>query len=111
MDTNRVAIKHDPNLSDRDLFSEVRAALGKQPLIRALDLDHFTISVKDGQVYLIGHVREKQLIEATIAAVVGKQAIHTELVDDRELAITQITFCKNVFFRYCLSLSISHQAG
>lgn len=86
MDTNRVTIGRDPNPSDQDLLSKVRAAVGKQPVIRALDLDHFTISVKDGQVYLAGHVREKQLIEATVAGMVGDRAMHTELVDDRELA-------------------------
>lgn len=87
MDMNQVTDNRLPRHSNQELLSRVRTAVGNQPLIRALDLDHFTISVRDGVVYLSGHVRSKQLIEATVADEVGKDAIHSELVDDRELAV------------------------
>jgi osmotically-inducible protein OsmY/sporulation protein YlmC with PRC-barrel domain len=71
---------------NRELPEQVWRVLRQQPVIRALDLGHISVTVRRGRVFLRGHVRSKRLVEETVAGVPGLRGVHSTLVADRELA-------------------------
>lgn len=71
---------------DQEILGSVWHALRRQPVIRALDLSHITVAVRQTHVYLAGHVSSRRRIEEVVAGVSGVRGLHSELIEDQELA-------------------------
>jgi osmotically-inducible protein OsmY len=72
------------------ILADIWDALWKADTFRSLDLGSLSINVKDGEVYLDGHLARENnqpLIESIVRSVVGVVAVHIHLVLDRDLII------------------------
>lgn len=75
---------------DNSILAEIWEAVWKYEEIRCLDIDDFSISVKQGVVQLRGHINREnnfQLIEKAVRSVAGVVAVQNSLVVDRDLTI------------------------
>ena len=86
MKANSEVTQHAGTDNDQGIISRVRHALQQQPVVSALDLSHINVAVREGNVYLAGHVRSRRPIEETVAGIPDMPGIYSELVDDQELA-------------------------
>jgi osmotically-inducible protein OsmY len=76
--------------SDDSIQAEIWKAVCQDDGIRLLEIDSFSVSVKDGFVLLAGHVSKKyhrELIEAIACSVPGVHAVQNKLVADSDLTI------------------------
>jgi osmotically-inducible protein OsmY len=81
---------HNHLRTNEGILADIWDALEKEDSIRSLDLGSLSIDVKDGEVYLDGHLaKENNLshIEDIARSVTGVVAVHNYLVTDRELTI------------------------
>ena len=81
---------HNHLRTNDSILADIWSALWKEASIRSLDMDSLSISVKDGEVYLNGHLAKENnllLIERIAQSVVGVVAVHNYLVTDRELIV------------------------
>ena len=72
------------------ILSDMWDRLLKEDTIRCLDLGSLSIDVKNGEIYLYGHIAQQnnlQLIESIARSMVGVVAVHNHLVLDRDLII------------------------
>jgi osmotically-inducible protein OsmY len=84
---------HNRLRTNDGILAEIWAALWKEDAIRSLDLGSLSIAVKDGEVYLYGHLAQQNnlsSIENIAQSVAGVVAVHNYLVTDREL-VRQVT--------------------
>ncbi|HVM70630.1 MAG TPA: BON domain-containing protein [Anaerolineales bacterium] len=73
---------------DDSIQAEIWEAVWRHEEIRSLDIDNFSVSVKEGEVQLSGHLSREnnlQLIEKTVRSVPGVVTVHNGLVVDRDL--------------------------
>lgn len=83
-----VVAVHNLLRTDDGILADLWAALWKEAAIRSLDMGSLSIDVKDGEVYLYGHLARENnrlLIERIAHSIVGVVAVHNDLVTDREL--------------------------
>ena len=75
--------------SDISILADIRKAVRQQAGILALDIDSFSISVKDGFVLLTGHLSRshRNLIEHIACSIPGVNGVHNNLVADSNLTI------------------------
>ena len=73
--------------SDTGIMNDIKTALWRIEPIRVLDLNNMTVTVRERQVWLSGHVQDKRRIETAVAGVPGVVGVHNDLVEDRDLAI------------------------
>lgn len=76
--------------SDAGILAEIWKVVRQDETIRTLDMDSFSISVKEGFVLLAGHVSRKhhrELIEEIACSMPGVNAVRNNLVVDSELTI------------------------
>jgi len=76
--------------SDASILAEIWKGARQHDGIRALDIDSFSVSVKDGFVLLTGHLSRKshrERIEAIACSVPGVHAVQNNLVVDSDLTI------------------------
>ena len=76
--------------SDDSILTEIREAVRQNEMIRAIDEDSFSVSVKDGFVSLTGHLSRRshrQLIEEIACSTPGVHSVHNDLIADSELTI------------------------
>jgi osmotically-inducible protein OsmY len=76
--------------SDNSILTEIWKVVRQDAGIRALDMDSFSVSVKDGFVLLTGHLSRKhhrERIEAIACSVPGVRAVQNNLVVDSDLTI------------------------
>ena len=81
---------HNHLRTNDGILADIWDALWKEDTIRSLDLDSLSIDVKDGEVYLNGHLAQENnllLIESIARSVAGVVAVHNYLVIDRDLII------------------------
>jgi osmotically-inducible protein OsmY len=81
---------HNHLRTDDGILADIWGALWKVDTYRSLDLGSLSIDVKDGEVYLDGHLSQENnrpLIESIIRSVAGVVAVHSHLVLDRDLII------------------------
>jgi osmotically-inducible protein OsmY len=81
---------HNHLRTDDGILADIWDALWKVDTFRSLDLGSLSIDVKDGEVYLDGHLAQENnrpLIESIVLSVVGVVAVHSHLVLDRDLII------------------------
>jgi osmotically-inducible protein OsmY len=79
-----------PVYSDAGILAEIWKAARQHDGIRALDIDSFSVAVKDGVVSLRGHLSRKshrELIEEIVCSLPGVNAVRNDLVVDSELTI------------------------
>jgi osmotically-inducible protein OsmY/sporulation protein YlmC with PRC-barrel domain len=110
MDRNDKVLLEKSSNRDRELREQVWRALRQQPVIRALDLGHISVTVRRERVFLAGHVRSKRRIEETVAGVPGLGGVHSTLVADRELAASvALALSQDPGARpYSLRVDVSH---
>jgi osmotically-inducible protein OsmY len=75
--------------ADVDLLADVEAALWSNPSIRTLERASLSVDVREGEVFLAGHVASSMLrrrIGDLVAAVPGVVAVHNDIVADADLA-------------------------
>lgn len=89
MNESSEVIQHK-GVHDQGITSRVRHALRQQPVVSALDLSYIDVAVREGNVYLAGHVRSRQLIEETVAGIPDMPGIYSELIDDQELTASVV---------------------
>jgi osmotically-inducible protein OsmY len=73
---------------DNSILSEIWEAIWKYEEIRCMDIDNFSVSVKNGVVQLWGHITREnnvRLIERAVRCVPGVVAVENHLVVDRDL--------------------------
>jgi osmotically-inducible protein OsmY len=76
--------------SDASILAEIWKAARQHDGIRALDIDSFSVSVKEGFVLLTGHVSQKyhrDLIEEIACSIPGVHGVQNKLVVDSDLTI------------------------
>ncbi len=76
--------------SDASILAEIWKGVRQDEVIRALDMDSFSISVKEGFALLAGHVSKtyhRELIEEIACSMPGVNAVHNKLVVDSSLTI------------------------
>lgn len=76
--------------SEENLLAEIWNRVGRHGELRAIDADSFSVSTKDGTVWLTGHVTKqdhRKLIEAIACSVPGVNTVHNKLVVDSDLTI------------------------
>ena len=76
--------------SDASILAEIWKAARQHAGIHALDIDSFSVSVKEGFVLLTGHLSRKhhrELIEDIACSLPGVHAVQNDLVVDSELTI------------------------
>jgi osmotically-inducible protein OsmY len=81
---------HNHLRTDDGILADIWGALWKVDTYRSLDLGSLSIDVKDGEVYLDGHLSQENnrpLIESIVRSVAGVVAVHSHLVLDRDLII------------------------
>jgi osmotically-inducible protein OsmY len=81
---------HNRLRTNDGILADIWDALWKVDTFRSLDLGSLSINVKDGEVYLDGHLAQENnqpLIESIVRSVVGVVAVHIHLVLDRDLII------------------------
>ena len=81
---------HNHLRTNDGILADIWGALWKEASIRPLDLNSLSINVKDGEVYLTGHLAKENnllLIERIAQSVMGVMAVHNYLVTDRELVL------------------------
>jgi osmotically-inducible protein OsmY len=81
---------HNHLRTDDGILADIWDALWKVDTFRSLDLGGLSIDVKDGEVYLYGHLAQESnllLIESIARPIVGVVAVHCHLVLDRDLII------------------------
>jgi osmotically-inducible protein OsmY len=81
---------HNHLRTDEGILADIWDALWKVDTFRSLDLGSLSIDVKDGEVYLDGHLAQENnrpLIESIARSVAGVVAVHSHLVLDRDLII------------------------
>jgi osmotically-inducible protein OsmY len=81
---------HNRLRTDEGILADIWDSLWKVDTFRSLDLGNLSINVKDGEVYLDGHLARENnqpLIESIVRSVVGVVAVHIHLVLDRDLII------------------------
>jgi osmotically-inducible protein OsmY len=81
---------HNRLRTNDGILADIWDALWKVDTFRALDLGSLSIDVKDGEVYLDGHLAQENnqsLIESIVRSVVGVVAVHNHLTLDRDLII------------------------
>jgi osmotically-inducible protein OsmY len=74
---------HNHLRTNDGILADIWAALWKEAAIRSLDMDSISIQVKDGEVYLNGHLAKENnllLIESIVRSVEGVVAVHSHLV-------------------------------
>jgi osmotically-inducible protein OsmY len=83
---------HNRLRTDDGILADIWDALWKVDTFRSVDLGGLSIDVKDGEVYLDGHLAQENnwpLIESIARSVAGVVAVHGHLVLDRDL-ITRV---------------------
>jgi osmotically-inducible protein OsmY len=81
---------HNHLRTDDGILADIWDALSKVDTFRSLYLGSLSIDVKDGEVYLYGHVAQENnlpLIESIARSIAGVVAVHSYLVLDRDLII------------------------
>jgi osmotically-inducible protein OsmY len=76
--------------SDASILAEIWKAASQDAGIRALDIDSFSVSVRDGFVMLTGHLSRRyhrELIEEIACSVPGVHGIYNQLIVDTDLTI------------------------
>ncbi|HEY6072164.1 MAG TPA: BON domain-containing protein [Anaerolineales bacterium] len=76
--------------TDDCILADIWDALWKIDSVRSLDMSSISINVKDGEVYLTGHLARENnlpLIDSLAHSVAGVVAVHNHLVTDRGLII------------------------
>ena len=76
--------------SDDSILTEIWKVVRRDEGIRALDIDSFSVSVKEGFVLLTGHVSQKyhrDLIEEIACSIPGVHGVQNKLVVDSDLTI------------------------
>jgi len=75
---------------DDVLLADIWDALGKQDIVRPLDLDSLSITVRGGAVTLTGHLTKefnRQMMDAIVQSLPGVIVVQNSLVVDHDLAI------------------------
>jgi osmotically-inducible protein OsmY len=83
-----VAEIHNRLQTNDSILAEIWDSLWKEDSIRSLDLGSLSIDVKDGEVYLYGHIAQENnlpRIENIVRSATGVVAVHNYLVTDRDL--------------------------
>jgi osmotically-inducible protein OsmY len=81
---------HNHLRTNDGILADIWNALWREDTIRSLDLGSLSINVKDGEVYLTGHLAQENnllLIESIARSIAGVVAVHSHLVLDRDLII------------------------
>lgn len=81
---------HNHLRTNDGILADIWNALWKEDTIRSLDLGSLSIDVKDGEVYLYGHIAQENnlpLIESIARSIAGVVAVQSHLVLDRDLII------------------------
>ncbi len=81
---------HNHLRTNDGILADIWDALWKVDTFRSLDLGSLSIDVKDGEVYLDGHLAQENnrlLIESIVRSVVGVVAVHSHMILDRDLII------------------------
>jgi osmotically-inducible protein OsmY len=81
---------HNHLRTNDGILAEIWDVLWQEDAIRSLDLGSLAIKVKDGEVYLSGHLAQENnlpRIENLARSVTGVVVVHNHLVTDRELTI------------------------
>jgi osmotically-inducible protein OsmY len=104
---------HNRLRTNDGILADIWNALWKEDAIRSLDLNSLSIAVKDGEVYLTGHLAQENnllRIENIVHSVVGIVSVHNNLVTDHELIIhiTQALTRDERTRSFILSVGASH---
>ncbi len=81
---------HNHLRTNDGILADIWDALWKDDTIRSLDMNSISINVKDGEVYLRGHLAKEinlLLIQKIAQSIPGVVAVHNQLVLDRDLII------------------------
>jgi osmotically-inducible protein OsmY len=84
---------HNHLRTDDGILADIWDVLWQEDSIRSLDLGSLSIDVKDGEVYLYGHIAQENnlpRIESIALSIAGVVSVHNYLVTDRDLTI-QVT--------------------
>lgn len=79
---------HNHLRTNNGMLADIWDALEKEDSIRSLDLGSLSIEVKDGEVYLDGHLAQENnllRIENIVHSIVGIMEVHNNMVTDHEL--------------------------
>jgi osmotically-inducible protein OsmY len=81
---------HNHLRTNEGILADICDALWREDTIRSVDLGSLSIAVKDGEVYLDGHLAQgnnRLRIESIVRSVAGVVAVHNNLVLDHDLII------------------------
>lgn len=84
---------HNHLRTNEGILADIWDALWRKDTIRSFDINSLSIGVKDGEVYLNGHLAREYnlpLIDNIAWSVAGVVAVHNQLVVDRDL-VMQVT--------------------
>ena len=88
-----ITLKNKQNLlfySDDSIRAEIRNRVGKHAEMRAIDGDSFSVAIRDGIVWLTGHVTKqdhRELMEEIVCSMPGVITVCNKLVVDADLTI------------------------
>jgi hypothetical protein len=87
---NLAADTHARTSRSEDLLARLWKAIGEDDSVRVSDLDSISIAVRDGEVFLYGHLAgefHRRRIEEVVQSVPGVAAVQNRLIVDRVLAV------------------------